>query len=206
MPEEFVSDVSQLELGPTEAVDWSTYEEAATRRMTPPGGTTYSLRIPEQIGYRRGNDGQLVVQLDPLVIVGGEHDGFQIRFTTVSTKRFPNSNACTAGDVIQNAKKVGLLAADVQPVTKEQWAEAFNQLKGMVLNDVYCDWEARDKENRDSNGFSKTIARSMKQFPTREDGTHQDYIEIPSTTGGEARRVWGNLRVTARGFSPKKDQ
>lgn len=194
MANDFVSDPNELgiNLDAVEQANYADYQDAQTRKPTPPAGI-YDVQLPTEFKYKKGNAGQLIILLDPLKIVGGEHDGRELRFTQVSTKKFKNVNASQAADVLRN---VGSVA---QPSTVEEWREAYENIAGEVATNVRCIWRGYDKETQ--------VEYDEKAFPVLEDGTRQDFLELVSVnpaTGEEAtRRVWANLNVAVRGFAKK---
>lgn len=194
MANDFVSDPNELgiNLDAVEQANYEDYQDAQTRKPTPPAGI-YDVQLPTEFKYKKGNAGQLIILLDPLKIVGGEHDGRELRFTQVSTKKFKNVNASQAADVLRN---VGSVA---QPSTVEEWREAYENIAGEVATNVRCIWRGYDKETQ--------VEYDEKAFPVLEDGTRQDFLELVSVnpaTGEEAtRRVWANLNVAVRGFAKK---
>jgi hypothetical protein len=201
MANDFVNDVNELDLSTPETVDWSQYQDAAERKITPQPGR-YDLELPTEFKYKKGNAGQLIIALDPLTIVGGEHAGYQIKYTQVSTKAFKNTNACQAGDVLRN---VGSVA---QPSLGKEWAAAFEDVAGVVAGNVECVYRGWDKVAQKEY--------DQKMFPKREDGSIQPYVDLPEidaltgqpvlTEKGEpkTRRVFANLVVNVRGFAIKK--
>lgn len=191
---DFVNDINDLQFDmEVEGVDWGEeYQDPASRpRMPQPG--RYDLQMPTTFSYKKGGQGQLVVALDPLKIVGGDSAGFEIRFTQVSTKKFKNQNASQAADVLRN---VGSLA---QPVSPKEWADAFEGIAGEIAQNVDCVWGGWDK-------VAKTEI-PQKAFPRDpETGLMIPFIEVedPNAEGGK-RRVWANLKVNVRGFAPQKN-
>jgi len=194
MASDFVTDVSLLEGGAIDTGDFGPYEDAQLRKPTPPAGKYY-LRLPDQFGYKKNKAGTgLVISMDPLTVVGGEHDGYQIKFHSVNTTKFKNSvgYASSAGDVLRN---FGIDPSGFKTVN--DWAEAFSQLAGQTTpSPVYCDWRAYDKENDKEY-------RGMKRggFAMGEHG-FEPYVEVPQAGTAETRRVWAYLEPTVRGFSP----
>lgn len=198
MAEEFVNDISSLDIDPPNEDYWGEYQDAATRRVTPPEGN-YFLRMPEVFGYARTQTGGLKVLMDPLVIVGGEFDGSVIRFATVSTTKFKNTNASSAADVLRNfytsyGADGKAVYTGPSPSTKEEWAEALRAIAGQVTpHPVYCQRVGWDK-------VEKKEYKGAKSFPKGDDGHPQDFIDLPNPDGG-TRRVFANLRPSLRGFS-----
>jgi hypothetical protein len=195
MAKEYVTDINELEgLNEPDQVDWSQYEDASAPFKMPPAGK-YNLRLPDEFKFRLGNAGQLLILLDPLTIVGGEYDGFKIHYYSVSTKKFSNQNAVQAGDVLRNVGSIN------QPKTNTEWAQAFKELAGAVTTDVTCEWEAYDKETKQS-------LKGMTKFPKKDDGAYQPFLEMTDKVDDQGqpvtRRVWANLKPSLRGFAPQK--
>jgi len=195
MANDFVSDPNELglNLDGVEQANYEDYQDAQTRKPTPPSGV-YDLQLPNEFKYKKGNAGQLIILLDPLKIVGGDHDGRELRFTQVSTKKFKNVNASQAVDVLRN---VGSVAHPGNSV--DEWKSAFEGVAGEVATNVKCIWRGYDK-------VTKT-EYDEKAFPLLEDGTRQDFLEVeslnPETGEMTTRRVWANLNVDVRGFAKK---
>jgi hypothetical protein len=191
---EFVSDPNELgiNLDAVEQANYEEYQDAQTRKPTPPAGV-YDVQLPTEFKYKKGSAGQLIILLDPLKIVGGEHDGREIRFCQVSTKKFKNVNASQAADVLRN---VGSVA---QPHSVSEWQSAFESIAGETVTNVRCVWRGYDKVTQ--------TEYDEKAFPVGADGVRQDFFDIPAVnpeTGEETtRRVWANLSIAVRGFAKK---
>jgi hypothetical protein len=200
VPEDFVSDVSSLDINPPDQDYWGEYKDAATRTPTPLKGL-YLVRMPEQFKYTRAQSGGLKVDLSGLTIVGGDHDGYEMNYIGVSTTKFKNANASSAADVLRNFFSVIVTGADgkpelqyngPQPRTKEEWADAFASIAGQVTPfPVYLHRRGWDKVER-------------KEYADKDFPEGQDFVEIGAN--GETRRVWANLEPTVRGFAPRAPQ
>lgn len=194
MANDFVTDPNELgiNLDAVEQANYEDYQDAQTRKPTPPPGI-YDLQLPTEFKYKKGNAGQLIIALDPLKIVGGEHDGRELRFTQVSTKKFKNVNASQAVDVLRN---VGSVA---QPATVKDWQEAMENIAGQTASSVRCIWRGYDKQTQ--------TEYDENAFPMLEGGGRQDFLELqdvnPETCEVKTRRVWANLNVAVRGFAKK---
>lgn len=194
MANDFVSDPNELgiNLDAVEQANYEDYQDAQTRKPTPPEGV-YDLQLPNEFKYKKGSAGQLIILLDPLKIVGGDYDGRELRFCQVSTKKFKNVNASQAVDVLRN---VGSVA---QPSSVKEWQDAYENIAGAVASNVKCVWRGYDK-------ITKT-EYDVNAFPMLEDGTRQDFLELqsvnPETGEIATRRVWANLNVAVRGFAKK---
>lgn len=177
-----------------QTVSWEGYDIGTSKPKPFPPEGNYYLQLPAVITdeiFGTGGEGQLNAKFDPLTIRGGDYDGFEVRFTTVSTKRYSNRNACSMGDLILAAR------SPYRPVNDEQWKQAIHALAGQFV-EANLTWEAYDKQTQ------QTLAKGMDNFPKLPDGSHQRYLELddPHAQDGK-RRVWANIKV--RYFKIPKD-
>ncbi len=186
-------------------VDWNTYDLGAAskpQKAFPPKGQ-YLLRIPtlkpgltndapDSI-FKTGNEQQLKAELGPLHIIGGPTDGFELRFCTISNKRYSNRNASQMGDFLLAAH------SPFRPQDEAQWKQAVLATSGGVV-EAGCDWDAYDKVSK------KSLCEGMENFPKNADGSYQRWIDVADATAPNGkRRVWANLRVVYFRI-PRKDQ
>jgi hypothetical protein len=188
-------DILGMDLKEPGVEDWDSYQDASASKPLPPEGE-YDVKLADEFKFEKSQDGFLMVNLDPVTLVGGEFDGREIRYAAkVSTRRYKNSNACSMGDVIRNV-------GTGTPRTNAEYVEAMKSAQGQIATKVRFVWEAYDKETQKS-------VQGMKNFPKREDGSYQSWIDVPdeaATNETKTRRVWANLRVGPRGFAPRKEK
>jgi hypothetical protein len=183
-----------LDLNEPDEVDWADYAEATEPGKPLPPEGRYFVRLPDadQIKFKAGSLKQLIAEFDPCTMVEGEHEGRPVRFIRCSTKRFKNANASQAGDLF---RQIGI----VLPASAKNadYVDAFKQCGGAVV-EIDLEWNAYDKETKKS-------VSGMRNFPKRDDGTYQHYLEVPDGLDDQGnpktRRVWANLRTRPRGFA-----
>jgi hypothetical protein len=168
----------------SQAVSWETYDKGSAPAPKPfPARGLYLFQVPTTLNdscFKTGGDGQVIAEIDPLTIIGGEFAGYVMRFTRISNKRYSNRNACSMGDYLLSAQ------SPFRPTTDEQWKQAVLATAGQPVH-IFCDWEAYDKVT------GKVLAKSEQDFPL-VNGVRQRYIEVPDANAQDGkRRVWANL-------------
>lgn len=190
------ADISALgNLAPAEPLDTSTYTDERPAFRLPPAGK-YTLRAPESFpaeafAATKSDQPMLLARVDP-TIVGGEFDGFQLRFIKVSAKPYDNKNRKTGevlGRISQAAlylKKFGITNVSENP---QEIANAIASTAGKTY-EAYLDWEA-------SHWATRFTLKGMKQFPSNGDGTYQSWTTHPTEKDAEGNplRVRANLVV-----------
>jgi hypothetical protein len=185
-----VIDVNSLETNVPDMIDWDAYEDAVARKPMPPEAR-YTFQIGNEVVVTVGADKNVSATFD-MTILDGEHAGYQMRFVRVSSRRFRNANACSAGDLLRNVE------SPYRPQSPDEWEMALKAAAGTIAQDVECVWEAYDKETKQSTKY-------MKNFPKRDGGTFQPWLEkadgVDENGEPKTKRIWANLKTTARGFS-----
>lgn len=163
------------------ADDWKDYEDTAAGSgfTGPVPKGVYDLQLPKTFGkehFSATPDGYLQLKFD-LTVANGPHKGATIKYVAVSVKKFTNSKASSAGNLLRACK------VPVQPVTNEQWVQAFTAIQGRVFQGM-VDWEARDKVN-------KVYYRGEVKFPL-VDGVRQNFIDLTGQKDdqGRVKRAW----------------
>jgi len=163
------ADISQLNLQTVETPDFDSYEAPSSGSGgAPPPAGRYQGSAPDKFTYKAGNQGQLVVEMDPITIIGPTNSGKQVRFTRVSAKKYSNRNASPLGDYLK-AQGVPLAG---QP-SPQDLADAVEQTAGRPFT-FDLDWEGYDKES------GETVFRSMDEFPDDGKGGKQFIVKLPS--------------------------
>lgn len=168
------------------ADDWKDYEDtsAASGFTGPVPKGVYQLQLPKAFGkenFGATQDGYLQLKFD-LTIASGPHKGEVVKYQQVNVRKFPNSKASSAGNLLKACK------LPLQPVTNEQWVQAFTAIQGRVF-EATLDWEAKDKA-------TKTYYRGESKFPL-VDGKRVNYIELTGQTDdlGRVKRAWAYNQV-----------
>jgi hypothetical protein len=188
-----VGDVSSLlqELKQPDPVDWDKYEGAGESRYTPPPvpkdsegkAIVFRGQAPASFTFDKTQEGYLQVVLDPITIVGGAGNGYQIRFTRASVKKFTSRKT---GEEI-NASMLGnyLRAVDknLRPASNAEYIRAVEYTANRQFN-FTADWEAYDSQG------GRSVAEKFEDFPLAADGSRQSWIDLP-----DGRRIFARLRV-----------
>jgi hypothetical protein len=189
---EFVTNIDQLEnVGALDTAFLGEYEDAQLGGKELPPEGVYSLRMPDQFGYKLSDDKKALQIEFNAIIVGGPYDGYEIKYVRVSTRKFKQANASTAGDLMRNFGE-----DPTELKTTRDWNGAFERIAGKVTPaPVYCQWRGWDKK-------LKAEIKGQKNFPV-VGGKSQGYEDRPDPDDPDKTyRVWANLQPTVRGFSP----
>lgn len=164
-----MADISSLgSLQSAEPLDLAVYKDASSGFTMPPKGR-YTVRAPESFpptAFGATKAGYLSAQIDP-TIVGGPHDGFQLRYQKISAKVFKRGGqpASQFGDYF---RAVGLKSGEVSG-EPQQLANAVEATANRTYV-IDLDWHGYDKT-------TGTPIDGMEAFPQNADGTYQPWIE-----------------------------
>jgi hypothetical protein len=149
-----MADASGLNLKEPEPMDWEHYQDGGSKYQAPPPALgpdgkpiTYYVQVPGKIENGADDEGNRTYLLDPLKVVksGPEADGYEIRFTRVSTKKFTNKktgSTVEASSVGNFLRAAGVLA---KPQKNSEYDAAVNLTKGKIVP-ITLDWTAKNKE------------------------------------------------------------
>jgi len=183
-------------LSTAEPLDLDTYSEVKTSTFQLPTKGRYHVRAPQftEASFGATQKGDLKAQVDP-TIVGGDFDGFALRFINISAKRYErpkNSGKMVSqfGDYLRACGRTGALPGDPQVL-----ADAVAATAGTIY-EVDLDWKAY-------NSATGMEVRGMDKFPV-VDGVRQSWIEDPGDIqeDGSPKRLRANLEV--KNFIPAK--
>lgn len=193
-----MADISSLgNLQPVDALDLTegSYTDAKESSFRLPPAGRYTLKAPDsfpQAAFTRTKAGALQIQIDP-TILGGEFDGFQVRFVKVSAKQFDRSGQKVSqlGDYLRACGFRGVLR------NEQEQADAVESTAGTVY-EANLEWRGYNK----NTGYS---LEGMKKFPRNADGSYQSWTPDPVETDekGDKKRVLANLIVAFNGYIPK---
>lgn len=187
------------ELQPVESIDLDALTpvkaSGGTFRPVPPPGR-YTVRAPASFdgAFGRSSAGALLSQIDP-TIVGGEHDGYQIRYVKVSAKPFTQRRKVdgvetteTTSQVAQYLKACGLKGAI--PADQTEIANLVERTAGQMY-EVETDWKVWDK----FNSVEYTLRKNPDMFARDDEGNVQPFIVVKDGEGKEMR-LRANVEIT----------
>lgn len=196
-----MADLSHLDgLVPSEAIDLDSLTPVKAtgsggRPVPPPG--RYTVRAPESFpaqAFGRSNAGALLTQIDP-TIVGGEHDGYQIRFVKVSAKPFQQTRKVdgterkeTTSQVAQYLKACGMNGTI--PSSPKEIANLVERTAGQMY-EVETDWKVWDKFNQ----VEYTLRKNPDMFAKDEDGNPLPFVVVKDPDGNDFR-LRANVEIT----------
>ena len=105
------------------------------------------------------------------------------------------------------------------PRNVAEWQDAARSLQGALIEGVYCDWEARAKDdfpevreflkgqklNVTDPKAKRTILRGQKNFPKNDKGEPQSKTVFAEGPNGSEYILYANLKPTLRGWGMTKD-
>jgi hypothetical protein len=184
-----MADISALgQLSDITPVDLSMYKGQKESTFRLPKAGRYTVRAPETISdeaFGKSKAGALTARIDP-TIVGGEHDGFQIRFVNVSAKQWERDGELVS-QMTDYLKACGLNGTYDTP---QALADAVASTAGLTY-EVQLDWRAFNRNTGKS-------VEGMKNFPSDGNGGHLNYFEDGDDKDekGNPRRVRANIQIT----------
>lgn len=176
-----------------------TYADVDTTPRGLPVPGRYTLQAPERFSgemFAVSRDGFLQARIDP-TIVGGERDGYTLRYTRISSKVFDRNGvpASFFGDYLRACGQTADLTGDPQEL-----ADAVEETAGATF-EADVDWELYAR-GHGPDGSDLSI-RGMRKFPQNPDGSYASVIESETETDPRTNRpklLFANLRV--RRFIP----
>ena len=196
-----IASISHLgDLKPVESIDLDALTPVKAsgtnfRPVPPPG--RYTVRAPESFpdeAFTAAKSGALLSQIDP-TIVGGEHDGYQIRFVKVSAKVFPQRRKVDGvetqertSQVAQYLKACGMKGA--VPESPQEIADLITRTAGQ-LYEVETDWKVWDKVSQ----TEYNLREHADMFARDEEGVLQPFITVKDADGND-KRLRANVEIT----------
>lgn len=158
-----MNDLAQVGLREPEQVDWDSLGKGSTYTPPPPaldanGKAIVYYGIAEVQDSEPTKDGYLQVLLDPIKITrSGAADGYQIRFTRVSTQPFTKNGLPMKGNPNSFANFLRACQVAAKPQTNSDYLAAAKVTKGKVFP-FTIKWEAYNKETGET-------VRGYENFP-----------------------------------------
>jgi hypothetical protein len=172
-------DISGLNLGAIDQVDFDNYQEGV-EFQPPPDEGTYWVQVPDHIKFSANKEGQLRADLNPLTITDTNPQGvgYRIWYTRVSTNKYAKRNGSPTGDYLRSHG----ISPSGQP-TAQQYADLIESTSGRIAP-VATDWEAYCRQ------CSFTL-KGQSAFPQKDDGTRS----YRGRCGRCKREIFARLRV-----------
>lgn len=150
------SDVAGLNLKEPDQMDWDNFNPGGKYQPPPDAldasgkAIIYNAQLPTTLGSKETldatQDGYRSFRVGPLTLVknGNGADGYQIRFYTVSVKKFNDRegnpiNVSSAGKLIRAA------GVNAKPQRNAEYEAAIKACAGRIVP-IVIDWEARNKD------------------------------------------------------------
>lgn len=174
-----MTDINTLDLKQPDPIDAAQYADGGGKVIPIPPKGTYNLRIND-VEWGGTKDGYLQATLTETVVDPGKPwDGHEVRYDRVNTKRWPNRERSSIGDLIRACGVPQL------PTGNDGYIQVVNALKGRTY-EAGLDWEVYKSGGPQLKG--------MEAFPEGPGGTKQDFIyDADGTT-----KLYARARVVFR--------
>ena len=173
-----VADPVQNNLNPFDIIDFESYSDGGTgKSYAPPVEGTYTGKAPVILddgsdtisatnSFGRTNEGYLKLQLDPIVVVGGPANGYEVRFTRLSSKKFKNKEAS------QTLNFLRACGIDARPKSEAELRQALRMASNRTFQFSLI-WEAYNKDADETysgmDSFPVDPTDPTKRLPYRND-------------------------------------
>lgn len=155
----------QTALNTPEPMDWTNYHIGGKFRRPPnpfgPDGKylTYYATVPQDIKVEVTKAGDRCYLFDPLALVrsGPEADGYQLRFSRASVKKFVNRRTREPMEASMVGNYLRAAGVKLKPQTIPEYDAAVNATRGHIIP-LNIDWVGKDKE-------TGIRVRGYKNFP-----------------------------------------
>lgn len=180
-----MADISALgNLAASETVNMDDYKLSGGLKPFPKKGR-YTLRVRESFpaeAFGRTAAGALSISIDP-TIATGPSEGFQLRYTRVSTKVYPRGNDKVSqfSDFLKACGQTGKVPSEPQ-----EQADRAEQTANLTF-DAYLDW--RLYAAGEGDGGQPLIIDGMENFPKDADGNPVPYVESKTRLDDEGNPV-----------------
>jgi hypothetical protein len=174
------ADVNTTQLREPDPIGAGEYVDGGGKIAPPPPKGTHNL-VATAAEWGADKEGYLQATLTAKVVAPGlPHDGHEIRYWRISTKRWPNRAGSSMGDFVR-AHGVPTLPTD---------NAGYKAIVESLLNRPFeggIDWEIYN------GGENKNVTvKGMESFPDLPGGGKQDYVVDPAN----GKKVYARARVT----------
>lgn len=138
--------------------------------MPPEGLYTGVVSTPPEIGKTR-EKGYLQFLLNPITVVGGAHDGFEVRYTRINTQKWPNRKSNGVLDYL------GAHGIKVVPASNEDYTALVMRTVGRPFP-FFGKWEGKCK-------MCQMRVKGMLKFPVDSVGNRLSRMRCPACSSPE---------------------
>lgn len=146
------ADIAQTNLKAFDPIDFGTGYQDGGKPQLPAEGR-YFGQAPQitDASFSSTQEGYLKVTLDPITLVNNPaSNGYQVRFTNLSAKKYSNREASQVGDFL---RACGL---PVQPKSNDELKQALKMASGKVFQ-FGLQWEVYNKATKESWKGTETL-------------------------------------------------
>jgi len=186
------ADVAQMNLNPFDILDFDAYEDGGAstgKSYAPPAEGRYTGRVPQlkddgtdtisdANSFGRTAEGYLKVRLDPIEVLDSSANGYQIRFTNLSSKKYAKRNGSQVYDFLRAC------GIDARPRNEAELRAALKAASGRPFQ-FQLVWEAYNKDTQETTSGSDN-------FPKDANGQPQPWIRDEFDTN---KRWFANGKV-----------
>jgi len=184
-----MTDITNLNLREPDPIDWDNYDTGERKPIFLPPKAQYLFQVAEAPIAAATQEGYLKMQFPSLKIVkpGDPADGYDVKFTNVSAKKWAKREGSPLGDFLKSHGISGQR-------TNAEYIDACYATVGRA-SEAGADWRAYCKE------CGKEI-KGMENFPVQADGSRQPWVDCDKCldhtdpNNPRPKRLWANLQVT----------
>lgn len=173
-----VADVAQMDLRPFDQIDFDNYEDGGStgtsKSFAPPAEGRYTGRLVALLddgtdvisstnSFGRTQEGYLKIQLDSIEIMDPSANGYQVRFTRLSSKKYAKRNG---SQVLDFLRACGI---DARPTSEAELRALLKTAVGRPFQ-FQLIWEAYNKDTQENT-------TGVDNFPKDASGAPQPWIK-----------------------------
>ncbi len=151
------SDVAQMDLKPFDVLDFDAYQDGGSgsgKSYAPPAEGRYTGRVPQILddgtdvisttnAFGRTQEGYLKLQLDTIDILDPAANGYQVRFTRLSSKKYAKRNGSQVMDFLRAC------GIEARPTSEAELRAVIKQAAGRPFT-FQLNWEGYNKDTQEN--------------------------------------------------------